>query len=224
MKFHELGWPHVYDADRLFEAMPRTADGIHFAANSETTANINSIVSAVIRHASTLLPWDWMKLQCQWHHMVIPPVEVTNLEKLADEGMEEGDGGEATPKASGGKGAMPEKDVEKEPTQKASPKVKRHQDIEVLDEPPSPCSPRSEVDYDREQEESSERESARDAPSERDDGDCGSRPPTFGGRQPIQRCRHGAGRRCDAGSGSCHRGDDSQARAGKAAAATPAGR
>ena len=65
VKFHELGWPHVYDADRLFEAMPRTADGIHFLATSETTANINSIMSVVIRHASTLLPWDWMKLQCQ---------------------------------------------------------------------------------------------------------------------------------------------------------------
>ena len=46
MKFHELGWPHVYDADKLFEAMPRADDGIHFAFTSETWANIEAIVNA----------------------------------------------------------------------------------------------------------------------------------------------------------------------------------
>ena len=85
LKFHELGWRHVYDANKLFEAMPRAADGLHFAYTAETDANVQSIICAVVRHASTLLPWEWMDLQKQWAGAVIPTLEVQGLDKLDDE-------------------------------------------------------------------------------------------------------------------------------------------
>ena len=179
VKFHELGWPHVYNADKLFEAIPRADDGMHFVFTNETYANIEAIVSAVIRHASTLLPWDWLKIQCKRLGKVIPSVEVTNLEKLGESEEEEQDKGTVTPKADEEEGAMPKAGAKKDVT----PKAKKQRALsKELDEPPSPCSEPSEVDYDPDKEASSEEEVKRDASPDEDDDVSGSEQPVAGRR------------------------------------------
>ena len=138
MKFHELGWPHVYDADKLFEAMPRTSDGMHFAYTNETAKNTESIISAVVRHASTLLPWEWMDIQKIRLGKVIPSAEVPNLDKLDESEQEDEEDEEdeedkpEEPKAGEGEEAMPPEGAVKG----ASSKVKgKKTPSEELDEP-----------------------------------------------------------------------------------------
>ena len=57
-QFRQNGMYNVFEAGTLFQAMPGTEhDQDHFGSNSESQENVQRVMKAVTRFASTLFPW-----------------------------------------------------------------------------------------------------------------------------------------------------------------------